>query len=70
MVWDTEAAAERAQQAYHYVGRTLPRGADYSPLDAHTDAAYEAERAGDWPTYVEALRELMRAAKRQAGRAA
>jgi hypothetical protein len=70
MAWDTEAAAQKAEQAYRYVSRTLPPGADYSPLDSLTEAAYEAERAGDWPAYVEALRELCRAARREARSAA
>jgi hypothetical protein len=70
IAWDTEAAAQRAEQAYRYVGRTLPPGAEYSALDGHTDAANEAERAGDWPAYVDALRELCRAARREARRAA
>ena len=70
MAWDTEVAAQRAEQAYRYVSRTLPPGADYLRLDEHTDAAYEAERAGDWPAHVEALRELCRAARREARRAA
>jgi hypothetical protein len=64
MAWDTRAAAKRPEQAYFYVSRTLPQGTDYSPLDSRTDAAYEAEKAGDWPAYVEALRELCRAARR------
>jgi hypothetical protein len=70
MAWDTAAAAQRAEQAYRYASRTLPPGSNYSTLDSHTDAAYEAERAGDWPAYVEALRELCRAARSQARKAA
>lgn len=56
MVWDTTAAAGKAEEAYRYVSETLPPGTDYSPLDSYTDAAYEAEKAGDWTAYVEALR--------------
>jgi hypothetical protein len=70
MAWDTEIAATRADQAYRYVSRTLPPGADYSPLDVHTEAAYEAERAGNWTAYVEALRELCRTARDEARREA
>jgi hypothetical protein len=70
MAWATEAAAQRAEQAYRYVSRTLPPGSDHSRLDSYTEAAYEAERAGDWPAYVEALRELCRAARREGRRAA
>ena len=64
--WDAEKAAERAQTAYRYVAEVYPRGAGYEPLDAHTEAAHEAERAGDWPAFEDALRNLMRAAKREA----
>jgi hypothetical protein len=68
--WDTERAARRAEQAYRYVSRTLPSGADYSALDGHTEAAYRAERIGNWPAYLEALAELCRAARGEGRRAA
>jgi hypothetical protein len=68
--WDTEKAARRAEQAYRYVSRTLPPGADYSALDAHTAAAYKAERIGNWPAYLEALAELCSTARREGRRAA
>jgi hypothetical protein len=68
--WDTAVAAQRAEQAYSYVARTLPPGADYSPLDSLTGAAYEAERDGNWTAYVEALRELCRTARDEARREA
>jgi hypothetical protein len=70
MAWDTTAAAQRAGQAYRYVSRTLPPGSDYSHLDSLTEAAYGAERAGDWTAYLDALRELMKAARREARKAA
>jgi len=70
MAWDPDGAAQQTEQAFRYVSRSLPPGTDYSPLDGHTGAAYEAERAGDWSAYVEALRELCRAARREARRAA
>ena len=66
--WDTEKAARRAEQAYRYVSRTLPPGADYSPLDRHTEAAYWAERIGNWPAYLEALAELCSTARGEAMR--
>jgi hypothetical protein len=68
--WDVERAARRAEQAYRYVSRTLPPGADYSALDVHTAAAYKAERIGNWPAYLEALAELCRAARDEGRRAA
>jgi hypothetical protein len=68
--WDSQRAAHRAKQAYRYVSRTLPPGADYSALDAHTAAAYKAERTGNWPAFLEALAELCSTARREARRAA
>jgi hypothetical protein len=68
--WDAERAARRAEQAYRYVSRTLPPGADYSALDVHTAAAYKAERIGNWPAFLEALAELCSTARRAASRAA
>jgi hypothetical protein len=68
IAWDTETAAKKAEQAYRYVSRTLAPGADYSALDGHTEAAYEVERRGDMPAYLDALRELMRTARREAER--
>lgn len=68
--WDSERATQRAEQAYRYVSRTLLPGADYSALDAHTAAAYKAERTGNWPAFLEALAELCSTARREARRAA
>ena len=68
--WDAERAARRAEQAYRYVSRTLPPGTDFSPLDAHTAAAYKAERTANWPAYLEALAELCRVARQGARREA
>ena len=70
MVWDTERAARKAEQAHRYVSRTLPPGTDYSPLDTHTAAAYKAERTKDWLAFLEALAEMCSAARREARRAA
>jgi hypothetical protein len=70
IVWDAEVAGIRAEQAYRYVSQTLAPGSDYSHLDSYTDAAYEAERAGNWTAYVEALRELCRTARDEGRRAA
>jgi hypothetical protein len=70
IAWDTEAAAQKAEQAYRYVARTLPPGTDYAPLDAHIEAAYKVERIGNWPAYLEALAELCRTARGEGRRAA
>jgi hypothetical protein len=66
--WDTERAARKAEQAYRYVSRTLPPGTDYSLLDGYTEAAYRAERVGNWPAFLQALADLCRAARAEAMR--
>jgi len=67
--WDAELAFERARVAYRYVAATFPDSADLEILAAYTAAAHEAERAGDWPAYEEALHELCKAARAEAMRA-
>jgi hypothetical protein len=64
--WDTERAAELATQAYGYVAEVYPRGAGYDRLDKYTEAAHDAQDAGDFGAFKQALRELMRAASREA----
>ena len=66
--WDPELAFEGARAAYRYVEQVLPSSTGYEPLDAHTAAAWEAERTGDMRAFENALRELMRAAKAAAMR--
>ncbi len=66
--WDTEEAARLAREAYKYVARTFPPDAPLEPLGRADAAVVEAEERGDWPGYVEALRELMRTARREAAR--
>ena len=68
-VWDMEEAAKLAREAYRYTARTFPPDAsaeafeDLGPADA---AVVEAQACGDWNAYyVEALRALMRVAKRE-----
>jgi hypothetical protein len=65
-VWDTEKGAELATQAYGYVGRVYPKAAGYDRLDKYTEAAHDAQDAGDFAAFEDALRELMRAARREA----
>ena len=60
--WDTERAATLARKAYRFTADVLPAEAGYRALDEHTDAAYQAERAGDLDAFEDALRGLMRAA--------
>jgi hypothetical protein len=68
--WDTEEAARLAREAYRYVGRTHPLDANLEPLGVADARVVEAEERGDWEGYVEALRELMRTARREARRRA
>lgn len=68
MAWDPDLAFERARTAYRYVAANFPDSADLEVLAPHTDAAHEAERRGDMPAYLDALRELMRTARREAQR--
>ena len=60
--WDTERAATLARNAYRYVATVYPEEAGYERLDEHTEAAYQAERAGDLEAFEDALRGLMRTA--------
>jgi hypothetical protein len=66
--WNTEEAARLAREAYRYVARTYPPDADLEPLGRVDRVVLEAQERGDWPSYVEALRELMRTARREAQR--
>ncbi len=59
-----------ARTAYLFVGRTYPLDADLEPLGKVDRAVLEAQERGDWPAYVEALRELCRTARREAQRRA
>jgi hypothetical protein len=66
--WNTEEAARFAREAYRYVARTYPRDAPLEPLGVADRAVLEAQERFDWSSYVEALRELMRTARREAQR--
>ena len=64
-VWDTELAADRARTAYRYVAKVYPKDAPLEPIGVADRAVLEAQEAQDWPAFEEALRELMRTAKRE-----
>ena len=64
--WDTARASELARRAYEYVAWTYPPHANLKPLDAPQDAILEAQAAGDFEGYQQALREMCRVAKREA----
>jgi hypothetical protein len=64
--WDTQRAEELRREAYRYVARVYPPDAPLEPLGIADMAVLEAQERGDWDAYVEALRQLMRVAKREA----
>jgi hypothetical protein len=66
--WDTEEAARLAREAYKYVARTFPPDAPLEPLGRADATVLNAQEAGDWSGYVEALRELCRTARREVSR--
>lgn len=68
--WNTEEATRLAREAYRYVAKWYPPDADLEPLGKVDCVVHEAQRQGDWPRYVEALRELCRVARREAQRRA
>jgi hypothetical protein len=68
--WNTVEAARLASKAYRYVARTYPPDAPLEPIGKVDRVVLEAQERGDWPRYVEALRELMRTARREAQRRA
>ncbi len=70
VAWDRELASQRAREAYRYIAQTMPKDADLDVLARYEDAAIAAQRAGDWQAYENALREMMRTAKREAQRRA
>jgi hypothetical protein len=66
--WNQEKAQQRARGAYRFVARVLPPGANLEPIGWADRRALEAEAAHDWPAHEEALRDMMREARRQAVR--
>ena len=64
--WDTARAAALARAAYRYVARVYPKDGPWEPIRVADRAVLEAQEVEDWPAYVEALRELMRVARRGA----
>lgn len=65
--WDTERAAQLAREAYRYVARMCPNeSAALESIGKADMAVLEAQEAGDFEAYEEALRELCRVARREA----
>lgn len=68
--WNTKEAARLAREAYRYVAKHYALDAPLEPLGRADRRVLEAQERGDWPAYAEALRELMRTARREAQRRA
>ena len=66
--WDPVKASELARAAYRYVARILPPDTTLEAIGRADRAVLEAEERQDFPAYKEALRELCKAARREATR--
>jgi hypothetical protein len=64
--WDAQRAEKLRRMAYRYVWRVRPPDAPLRPIGIADLVALEAEEAREWDVFSEALRLLMRVAKRQA----
>jgi hypothetical protein len=65
--WDTEWAAERADEALCYLECNAPEVLENaSVLEPHEQAAHEAAMRGDEVAYLEALRAYCRAGREEA----
>jgi hypothetical protein len=64
--WHAEKAYVLACQALDYLERVYPKGASLEPLEPYRQAVLEAQDAGDFEAYEEALRQMMRAGRRVA----
>lgn len=64
--WDAVKALQLAGKAYQYVARVLPPDATLDAIGRADRAVLEAEEREDFPAYEEALRDLMRTARREA----
>ena len=65
--WDTEWAAEKAAEAFRYLGRNYPECLEnLRVLDEHETAAHEAAMRGDRGSYLQSLRCYMRAGRYEA----
>ena len=66
VVWSQECAYEKAAQAIRYLAENYPECGGFEALDLYHDAVHEAAVAEDRGAYEEALREYMRAGRREA----
>jgi hypothetical protein len=66
LLWSQEWACEKAAQAIRYLAQNYPECGGLEALDAYQEAVHEAAIAVDRGAYEEALREYMRAGRREA----
>lgn len=64
--WSQEWAYEKAAQAMRYLAENYPECGGLATLDPYHDVVHEAAVAEDREAYEEALREYMRAGRREA----
>ncbi len=65
-LWSQEWAMERAAQAIKYLAENFPECGGFEALDPYHEAVHEAAVKEDRDAYEEALREYMRAGRREA----
>lgn len=66
VLWPNEWAYEKAAQAMRYLAENYPECGGLEALDTYQEAVHEAAVAEDRGAYEEALREYMRAGRREA----
>lgn len=66
VLWSQEWACERAAQAMCYLADNYPECGGLEALDPYHDAVHQAAIVEDRSAYKEALREYMRAGRREA----
>jgi hypothetical protein len=66
ILWSQGWAYEKAAQAMRYLAEHYPECGGLEALDPYHDAVHEAAIAEDQGAYEEALREFMRAGRREA----
>lgn len=64
--WCQEWAYEKAAQAMRYLAESYPECGGLEALDSYQEAVHEAAVREDSGAYEEALREYMRAGRREA----
>ena len=66
ILWSNEWAYEKAAQAMRYLAENYPECGGLEALDTYQEAVHEVAVAEDRGAYEEALREYMRAGRREA----